>query len=187
MYKRQAQEYAGFSLGQADILRRAMGKKIPEEMEKQRPEFIEGAKRNGKIERAAEGLFDQIQTFAGYGFNKSHSAGYALIAYQTAWLKSHYPVEFMCAALSSDMDDTDRIRLLLDDCKNFGIEIVKPDVNQSILNFVNHGDNEILFGLGAIKGLGKSAIENIISEREKKLFDNLYDFCARVDLSLIHI
>ena len=180
-----AQEYAGFSLGQADILRRAMGKKIPEEMEKQRPEFIEGAKRNGKIERAAEGLFDQIQTFAGYGFNKSHSAGYALIAYQTAWLKAHYPVEFMCAALSSDMDDTDRIRLLLDDCKNFGIEIVKPNVNQSILNFVNHGDNEILFGLGAIKGLGKSAIENIVSEREKKLFDNLYDFCARVDFSKI--
>ena len=102
-----AQEYSGFSLGQADLLRRAMGKKIPEEMERQRPEFIKGALKKGKIERAAEGLFDQIQTFAGYGFNKAHSAGYGLIAFQTAWLKAHYPVEFLSAALSSDMDDSD--------------------------------------------------------------------------------
>ena len=162
-----------------------MGKKIPEEMERQRPEFINGALKKGKIERAAEGLFDQIQTFAGYGFNKAHSAGYGLIAFQTAWLKAHYPVEFLSAALSSDMDDTDRVRLLLDDCKNFGIEIRKPDVNESQLNFINHGDNEILYGLGAIKGLGKSAIENIISERESKPFENLFDFCARVDLSKV--
>ena len=180
-----AQEYSGFSLGQADLLRRAMGKKIPEEMERQRPEFINGALKKGKIERAAEGLFDQIQTFAGYGFNKAHSAGYGLIAFQTAWLKAHYPVEFLSAALSSDMDDTDRVRLLLDDCKNFGIEIRKPDVNESQLNFINHGDNEILYGLGAIKGLGKSAIENIISERKGKPFENLFDFCARVDLSKV--
>ena len=180
-----AQEYSGFSLGQADLLRRAMGKKIPEEMERQRPEFINGALKKGKIERAAEGLFDQIQTFAGYGFNKAHSAGYGLIAFQTAWLKAHYPVEFLSAALSSDMDDTDRVKLLLDDCKNFGIEIRKPDVNESQLNFINHGDNEILYGLGAIKGLGKSAIENIILEREGKPFENLFDFCARVDLSKV--
>ena len=180
-----AQEYSGFSLGQADLLRRAMGKKIPEEMERQRPEFIKGALKKGKIERAAEGLFDQIQTFAGYGFNKAHSAGYGLIAFQTAWLKAHYPVEFLSAALSSDMDDSDRVRLLLDDCKNFEIDILKPDVNKSQLNFVNQGDNEILYGLGAVKGLGKAAIENIISEREQKPFENLYDFCARVDLSKV--
>ena len=180
-----AQEYSGFSLGQADLLRRAMGKKIPEEMERQRPEFIKGALKKGKIERAAEGLFDQIQTFAGYGFNKAHSAGYGLIAFQTAWLKAHYPVEFLSAALSSDMDDSDRVRLLLDDCENFEIDILKPDVNKSQLNFVNQGDNEILYGLGAVKGLGKAAIENIISERELKPFENLYDFCARVDLSKV--
>ena len=162
-----------------------MGKKIPEEMERQRPEFINGALKKGKIERAAEGLFDQIQTFAGYGFNKAHSAGYGLIAFQTAWLKAHYPVEFLSAALSSDMDDSDRVRLLLDDCKNFEIDILKPDVNKSQLNFINQGDNEILFGLGAVKGLGKAAIENIISQRENKPFENLYDFCARVDLSKV--
>ena len=180
-----AQEYSGFSLGQADLLRRAMGKKIPEEMEKQRPEFINGALKKGKVERVAEILFKQIETFAGYGFNKAHSAGYGLIAFQTAWLKAHYPVEFLSAALSSDMDDSDRVRMLLDDCKSFEIEILKPDINQSQLNFVNEGDNEILFGLGAIKGLGKTAIENIILEREKKPFENLYDFCARVDLSKV--
>ena len=180
-----AQEYSGFSLGQADLLRRAMGKKIPEEMEKQRPEFINGALKKGKVERVAEILFKQIETFAGYGFNKAHSAGYGLIAFQTAWLKAHYPVEFLSAALSSDMDDSDRVRMLLDDCKNFEIEILKPHINLSQFNFVNQGDNEILFGLGAIKGLGKAAIENIISERERKPFENLYDFCARVDLSKV--
>ena len=139
-----------------------MGKKIPEEMEKQRPEFINGALKKGKVERVAEILFKQIETFAGYGFNKAHSAGYGLIAFQTAWLKAHYPVEFLSAALSSDMDDSDRIRMLLDDCKNFEIEILKPHINQSQFNFINQGDNEILFGLGAIKGLGKAAIENIL-------------------------
>ena len=180
-----AQEYSGFSLAQADLLRRAMGKKIPEEMERQRPEFINGALKRGKIERAAEGLFDQIQTFAGYGFNKAHSAGYGLIAFQTAWLKAHYPVEFLSAALSSDMDDSERVRMLLDDCKNFEIEILKPDINVSHFNFSTSGDNDILFGLGAIKGLGKGAIENIISEREQRPFENLYDFCSRVNLSKV--
>lgn len=180
-----AQEYAGFSLGQADILRRAMGKKIQEEMDSQRPIFLDGAKKKGKIERTAEGLFDQIQTFAGYGFNKAHSAAYALIAFQTAWLKAHYPVEFMSSVLSEEMGDSDKIRMLLDDCINLGININQPDINESDYKFTNPSDNNILFGLGAIKGVGRPAIENIVDERRKKPFVNLFDFCSRVDLSKV--
>ena len=146
-----AQEFSGFTLGQADLLRRAMGKKIPEEMEKQRPVFIDGAIKKGKSSRFAEGLFDQIETFAGYGFNKSHSAAYAMISYQTAWLKSHYPAQFMAAALSSEMGDADKIQLLLDDGKALGLKILPPDINLSIKDFVAIDNETIVFGLGAIK------------------------------------
>ena len=180
-----AQEFSGFSLGQADLLRRAMGKKIPEEMEKQRPVFIEGAIKKGKSSRFAEGLFDQIETFAGYGFNKSHSAAYAMISYQTAWLKSHYPAQFMAAALSSETGDSDKIQLLLDDAKALGLKILPPDINSSTKDFVTLDNESILFSLGAIKGVGDPAIENIIQERLKKPFDNLNEFVSRVDLKKV--
>ena len=180
-----AQEFSGFSLGQADLLRRAMGKKIPEEMEKQRPVFIEGAIKKGKSSRFAEGLFDQIETFAGYGFNKSHSAAYAMISYQTAWLKSHYPAQFMAAALSSETGDSDKIQLLLDDAKALGLKILPPDINSSTKDFVTLDNESILFSLGAIKGVGDPAIENIIQERSKKPFDNLNEFVSRVDLKKV--
>ena len=180
-----AQEFSGFTLGQADLLRRAMGKKIPEEMEKQRPVFIDGAIKKGKSSRFAEGLFDQIETFAGYGFNKSHSAAYAMISYQTAWLKSHYPAQFMAAALSSEMGDADKIQLLLDDGKALGLKILPPDINLSIKDFVAIDNETIVFGLGAIKGVGDPAVEDIISERSKKTFQNLNEFVSRVDLKKV--
>ena len=177
-----AQEFSGFTLAQADLLRRAMGKKIPEEMEKQRPVFIDGAIKKGKPLRFAEGLFDQIETFAGYGFNKSHSAAYAMISYQTAWLKSHYPAQFMAAALSSEMGDSDKIQLLLDDVKALGLKILPPNINLSLRDFIAIDNETILFGLGAIKGVGDPAIENIIEERTKKYFQNLNEFVSRIDL-----
>ncbi len=177
-----AQEFSGFTLAQADLLRRAMGKKIPEEMEKQRPVFIDGAIKKGKSLRFAEGLFDQIETFAGYGFNKSHSAAYAMISYQTAWLKSHYPAQFMAAALSSEMGDSDKIQLLLDDVKALGLKILPPNINLSLRDFIAIDNETILFGLGAIKGVGDPAIKNIIEERTKKSFQNLNEFVSRIDL-----
>ena len=131
-----AQEFSGFTLGQADILRKAMGKKIPEVMESQRESFIEGAQNKNKVKRVAEDLWDQIETFAGYGFNKSHSAAYALISYQTAWLKSHYPSQFMASALSSELDDTDKIKILIDDSHSLGLKINPPDINKSSKNFI---------------------------------------------------
>ena len=180
-----AQEFSGFTLGQADILRKAMGKKIPEVMESQKESFIEGAQKNKKVKRVAEDLWDQIETFAGYGFNKSHSAAYALISYQTAWLKSHYPSQFMASALSSELDDTDKIKILIDDSLSLGLKIVPPDINKSFKNFISLNEENILFGLGAIKGVGDSAIENIAQERKNGDFKNLKDFCFRVDLSKV--
>ena len=132
-----AQEFSGFTLGQADILRKAMGKKIPEVMESQKESFIEGAQNKNKVKRVAEDLWDQIETFAGYGFNKSHSAAYALISYQTAWLKSHYPSQFMASALSSELDDTDKIKILIDDSHSLGLKINPPDINKSSKNFIS--------------------------------------------------
>ena len=180
-----AQEFSGFTLAQADILRKAMGKKIPEVMESQRESFIEGAQNKNKVKRVAEDLWDQIETFAGYGFNKSHSAAYALISYQTAWLKSHYPSQFMASALSSELDDTDKIKILIDDSHSLGLKINPPDINKSSKNFISLNEENILFGLGAIKGVGDSAIENIIEERNKGDFKSLKDFCFRVDLSRV--
>ena len=180
-----AQEFSGFTLGQADILRKAMGKKIPEVMESQKESFIEGAQNKNKVKRVAEDLWDQIETFAGYGFNKSHSAAYALISYQTAWLKSHYPSQFMASALSSELDDTDKIKILIDDSHSLGLKINPPDINKSSKNFLSLNEENILFGLGAIKGVGDSAIENIVEERSKGDFKSLKDFCFRVDLSKV--
>ena len=175
-----AQELSGFTLGQADILRRAMGKKKKEEMEKLRSTFIEGAVSKEVNQNYAANLFDQIEQFAGYGFNRSHSVGYALIAYQTAWLKAHYPAEFMASVLSCEMDSTDRIQLFVDDCRQIGLKIIKPDINNSAYKFIDLDSKTILYGLGAIKSIGESLVNQITSSRKDKPFLDLVDFCLRV-------
>lgn len=179
-----AQVLAGYTLGAADLLRRAMGKKKPEEMAKQREIFLKGAAEQGVEEKIATHIFDLMEHFAGYGFNKSHSAAYALLSYQTAWLKAHYPAAFMAAVLSSDMDHTDKVVVLIDECRRMGLEILPPDVNQSDYMFTVAGDRAIRYGLGAIKGVGQGAIESIREARTQHgAFTDLAAFCRRVDLS----
>lgn len=182
-----AQVLAGYTLGAADILRRAMGKKKPEEMAKQREIFCEGAKKNGINADVATYIFDLMEKFAGYGFNKSHSAAYALIAYQTAWLKAHYPAAFMAAVLSSDMDRTEKVIMMLDDCKAQNLHVTPPDINHSDYFFKVLSDKHLMYGLGAIKGVGQAAIESIVAEREQRgEFKDLFDFCQRVDLRKVN-
>ena len=175
-----AQRLSGYSLGEADILRRAMGKKKPEEMASQRSIFIDGAAGRGVPKGVASHIFDLIEKFAGYGFNKSHSAAYALLAYQTAWLKAHYPAAFMAAVLSSEMDDTDKLEVLQRDCAKHDIRVMPPDINDSDYRFRIRGDNAIRYGLGAIKGLGKNAAEQILEARKDGPFGSLDDFCQRI-------
>ena len=178
-----AQICAGYSLGGADLLRRAMGKKKPEEMVAQRITFIEGAAKRDIDERKANEIFDYIEKFAGYGFNKSHAAAYALVAYQTAWLKAHYPAEFMSAVLTSEMQNTDNIVFLIDDCRSIGLEVLPPSVNLSNYKFRASGDKTIIYGLGAIKGVGESAMESVINARQQEgEFKDIFDFCHRIDL-----
>ncbi|MGE0385889.1 MAG: DNA polymerase III subunit alpha [Gammaproteobacteria bacterium] len=177
-----AQVLAGYTLGAADLLRRAMGKKKPEEMAKQREVFVSGSQANGVDPQVATRIFDLMEKFAGYGFNKSHSAAYALVAYQTAWLKAHHPAAFMAAVLSADMDNTDKIVLLIDECRRMGIKVEPPDVNVSQHPFTVADARTVRYGLGAIKGAGAAAIEGIINEREAAgAYADLYDFCRRVD------
>ncbi len=178
-----AQVLSGYSLGAADILRKAMGKKILEVMAQQRKVFVDGAIENNVDEKLAKYIFSMIETFAGYGFNKSHSAAYALIAYQTAWLKAHYPVEFMASVLSADMDNTEKVVHLIGDVKSMNIEMQLPNVNQSDYYFKAGEGTSIVYGLGAIKGVGQGAIESMMTERnENGQFTSIYDFCVRVDL-----
>lgn len=178
---RIANKLANFTMGQADILRKAMGKKKPEEMEKQKEAFLKGAVSNGISEKKATRIFDLMAFFAEYGFNKSHSAAYAYLAYQTAYLKAHYPVEFMAATLSSDMDNTDKIVKSITECRNMSIEILPPDINQSGREFKVIG-NSIRFGLKAVKGVGSSAIESILNSREEDgPFSSIENFLKRVD------
>jgi DNA polymerase-3 subunit alpha len=177
-----AQIVGGYSLGGADLLRRAMGKKKPAEMAKHRAIFREGAGRNGLDQRAADAIFDQMEKFAGYGFNKSHAAAYALVAYQTAWLKAHYPAEFMAATLSADMDSTDKLVGFLADARTQGLEVLPPDVNASGYAFVALDAKRIRYGLGAIKGVGRGACEAIVDARGAG-YRSLPDFCRRVDSS----
>ncbi len=177
-----AQVLAGYSLGAADILRRAMGKKKPEEMAVQREIFCKGAVENQVDSDVATYIFDLMEKFAGYGFNKSHSASYALIAYQTAWLKAHYPAAYMAAVLSSDMDNTDKVVLFIEDCHGLKLKIAPPDINQSEYHFKVLDENNIAYGLGAVKGAGQAAIEEIVETRKKSgPFTDLFDFCQRVD------
>ncbi|MFN3751586.1 MAG: DNA polymerase III subunit alpha [Thiobacillus sp.] len=177
-----AQILAGYSLGAADLLRRAMGKKKPEEMAKQREIFLAGAASRGADTKVAERLFDLMEKFAEYGFNKSHSAAYALVAYQTAWLKAHYPAEFMAATMSSEMSDTDKVRIFYEDCRANGLVMLGPDINLSGYRFEPVSPTEIRYGLGAIKGSGEAAIGAIVAEREANgPYQGLFDLARRVD------
>ncbi|MGI2323569.1 MULTISPECIES: DNA polymerase III subunit alpha [Methylococcus] len=178
-----ARDMAGYTLGGADLLRRAMGKKKPEEMAKQREIFIAGATRQGIDPSISSHIFDLMEKFAGYGFNKSHSAAYALVSYQTAWLKAHYPAEFMAAVLSADMDNTDKVVVLIDECREMKLSILPPDINLSEYRFTVRGRREILYGLGAVKGVGQTAIDDILQERKNNgPFTDLLDLCRRIDL-----
>ncbi|HSH41769.1 MAG TPA: DNA polymerase III subunit alpha, partial [Arenicellales bacterium] len=178
-----AQVLAGYTLGGADLLRRAMGKKKPEEMAKQREIFTQGAQERGVAAKTATYIFDLMEKFAGYGFNKSHSAAYALVSYQTAWLKAHYPAAFMAAVLSADMDNTDKVVTLIDECRDMQLGVIPPNVNRSMYRFTAEGVETVVYGLGAIKGVGQGAIESMIAEREASgPFADLFDFCRRVDL-----
>jgi DNA polymerase III subunit alpha len=182
-----AQILAGYTLGGADLLRRAMGKKKAEEMASQRSVFVNGAMARGVKEARATHIFDLMEKFAGYGFNKSHSAAYALLSYQTAWLKAHYPAAFMAAVLSSDMDKTDKVVTLIDECASMGLTVQPPDVNESIYAFRVESPTSIRYGMGAIKGVGASAVEAIIEERAANgLFKNLPDLCRRIDLQRVN-
>lgn len=181
-----AQVLAGYSLGGADMLRRAMGKKKPEEMAAQRAVFEEGAIKQGVDGDLAIKIFDLVEKFAGYGFNKSHSAAYGVLAYQTAYLKHYYPAEFMAAVLTSEMNDTDTVVFLIGDCKeNFGLTVLPPSVNNSQWRFVTDGSDPthrtIIYGLGAVKGVGEDAVNSIVAARAEGEFKDLYDFCNRVD------
>jgi DNA polymerase-3 subunit alpha len=179
-----AQVLAGYTLGGADLLRRAMGKKKPEEMAKQRSVFVEGATKRGVEQDTAAHIFDLMEKFAGYGFNKSHSAAYALLSYQTAWLKTHYPAAFMSAVLSSDMDKTDKVVALKYECDQMGLKVEPPDVNHSQYMFTVSGARSIRYGLGAIKGVGQSVVESLVAERQSAgAYRDLADLCRRSDMS----
>ncbi len=180
-----ASELAGFTLGQADILRKAMGKKQKGVMEKQRELFVKGAQKNSIGKSTAAEIFDLIAYFAGYGFNKSHSVSYAFISYQTAYLKANYSVEYMASLLTSIMGNNDKVALYIKECRNMNIDILPPDINQSLVNFTVVGEKAIRFGLAAVKNVGEKAIKSIIKERKKNSnFTSLFDFCQRVDLRI---
>ncbi len=182
-----AQIVGGYSLGGADLLRRAMGKKKIEEMAKERAKFREGAAKDGLSGEKADAIFDLMEKFAGYGFNKSHAAAYALVSYQTAWLKAHYPAEFMAATISSDMDNTDKVVTFLDESRAIGLTVLPPDVNASNFMFVAVEPKIVRYGLGAIKGVGHGACESIADERNKGgAYKDLADFCRRVDPSKLN-
>jgi DNA polymerase III subunit alpha len=181
-----AQILGGYTMGDADILRRAMGKKDPEEMAAQRERFVEGARQKSIDDKTATEIFDQMETFARYGFNKSHSAAYALVSYQTAYLKSHYPVEFMAALMTSEMGDTDKVIKNLAECREKGIEVLAPDINESRSDFTPVGA-KVRFGLAAVKSVGEKAVEVILESRRRDgAFQSLFDFCRRVDLTAVN-
>jgi DNA polymerase-3 subunit alpha len=182
-----AQVVAGYSLGGADLLRRAMGKKKKEEMDAQRKIFTEGATKNNMTEKQASELFDLLEKFAGYGFNKSHAAAYALVAYQTAFLKTHYPAAFLAATMSADMNNTDSVHIFYDDCAANKVEVLPPDVNESEFKFKPISRTQVLYGLGAVKGTGWAAIEVILQARKTDgPFKDLFDFCCRLDLRKVN-
>jgi DNA polymerase-3 subunit alpha len=183
------QTIGGFSLGGADVVRRAMGKKIKEEMDRLKGEFADGAVKKGFDRTKSENLFDLIVKFAGYGFNKSHSAAYAMITFETSYLKAYYPAEFMAALLTSEAQNTDKVVKYVDEVKSLGIQLLPPSIVESMIEFSpSHNDttDSILFGMGAIKGVGSKAIESILEARAEKPFEDLSDFIARVDGSKVN-
>lgn len=180
-----AVELAGYTMGQADVLRKAMGKKIASVMEEQRLVFLTGARNKGVPEDVASRIFDLMAKFGEYGFNKSHSAAYAMVAYQTAYLKAHYPVEFMAALLTSEKDRTDKVIRYISACRERSIEVLPPDVNESEYDF-SVSDGKIRFGLGGVKNLGRKAIEAIVQARKKGPFRSLREFCSRVDIQKVN-
>ncbi|MDW6001613.1 DNA polymerase III subunit alpha [Vibrio mangrovi] len=182
-----AQVLAGYTLGGADMLRRAMGKKKPEEMAKQRAVFEEGAINNGVDGELAMKIFDLVEKFAGYGFNKSHSAAYALVSYQTLWLKTHYPAEFMAAVMTADMDNTEKVVGLVDECIRMNLKVLPPDINSGLYRFNVDDQGAIVYGIGAIKGVGEGPIDAILEARNSGgHFKDLFDFCARIDLKRVN-
>ena len=179
-----AQELAGYSLGEADLLRRAMGKKIRSEMDAQRERFVSGAIERGLAKPQADFIFDLLAKFADYGFNKSHAAAYAVVSYQTAYLKAHYPVEFLAASMTLDMCNTDKLADFRQDALRLGIDVVPPSVKTSFRDF-EVGENRIFYSLAAIKGVGDAAVEHIVAKRKEKPFASLDDFCERVDPRIV--
>ncbi|MBV8307950.1 MAG: DNA polymerase III subunit alpha, partial [Gammaproteobacteria bacterium] len=182
-----AQVLAGYTLGGADLLRKAMGKKKPEEMSQQRSVFVDGAVARGVAPSSAAHIFDLMEKFAGYGFNKSHSVAYALLSYQTAYLKAHYPAQFMAAVLSADMDHTDKVVTLIKESNDMGLAVLSPDVNASRYEFTACGEHSIRYGLGAVRGVGRGAVEALIAEREAHgAYRSLEDLCRRLDLQKLN-
>jgi DNA polymerase-3 subunit alpha len=182
-----AQVLAGYTLGGADLLRRAMGKKKPEEMAKQRSIFVDGSVARGVEQKQAAYIFDLMEKFAGYGFNKSHSAAYALLSYQTGYLKAHYPAAFMAAVLSADMDHTDKVVTLIMECAEIGLQVKPPDVNQSLYEFAVGGERTIRYGLGAVRGVGRGAVEELLAQRVAQgPFKSIEDLCRRLDLQKVN-
>lgn len=182
-----AQVLAGYSLGGADLLRRAMGKKKPQEMAKQRSVFEQGAVSQGVDPNLAIKIFDLVEKFAGYGFNKSHSAAYALVSYQTLWLKTHFSAEFMAAVLTADMQNTDKVVALIEECRNMELDLILPNVNVSEYTFTVDDRGRVVYGLGAIKGLGEGPVASITEARAAGgSFKNLFDFCARIDVRKVN-
>jgi DNA polymerase-3 subunit alpha len=181
-----AQVLANYTLGGADILRKAMGKKNPAEMAKQRTLFVSGAQARDVDGELAESIFDLMEKFAGYGFNKSHSAAYALVSYQTAWLKTHYPAFFMAAVLSADMQNTDKVVTLIEECRSMKLQIIPPDINMGQFSFTVNNAGQIVYGLGAIKGLGEGPVDAILTARKEGFFTSLLDICQRVDTQALN-
>src|SRR6267142_487192 len=181
-----AQVIGGYTLGGADLLRRAMGKKKPEEMAQQRDIFVAGAQQNGLSKAKATQLFDLMEKFAGYGFNKSHAAAYALLAYQTAYMKAHHRSAFLAANLSAVMDDTDKVRQFYEDAVANGLAILPPDINASPYRFTPVDEQRIRYGLGGVRGTGAGAIQAIVEARRQAPFTDLFDFCRRVDKRLVN-
>ncbi|MFN8177338.1 MAG: DNA polymerase III subunit alpha [bacterium] len=180
-----ASEMAGFTMGEADLLRRAMGKKKPEEMDRQRAKFVEGCRKKRVEEGVAATVFDLMAYFAGYGFNKSHSAAYAVLSIQTAWLKAHYPREFLAATLTSEMSDSKRLPVLLEEARRMGIRLDPPHINRSEAGF-SVRDDAIVFGLAAVRNVGVGAIDRILKIREERDFESLYDFVSRIDVRTVN-
>ncbi len=183
---RLSQKLAGFSKGDADVLRKAMGKKIFALLEKLKPKFLEGCKANGHDEKIAKKIWEDWEDFAAYAFNKSHSTCYSIVAYQTAYLKAHYPAEYMASVLTHNQSNIEKVTFFMDECRHLGVKVLGPHINESGMNFEVNKDGEIRFGLSAIKGTGESAVQAIINEREKGAYTDIFDFAKRVNLRAVN-